>query len=315
MSWAWWAAAVCVGIGRLAVGDAAAAPWLPRYSFAGEAMVAQGRSMRLDPDGYIIPEADLDKVQPEYRGVPQAAAEVLMERFGSRLHSGYVYGSVVRGNATPGRSDLDLLVVLLTAATGADQAAATDVAAVLQERYPVLAAVGVGCTHVNEVLSADERYGLQVFLRELSVCVCGEDLRSRLPRTRPGAAIAAGFHQDTPAVLARARAALSSATDPDVLQRTCRAASRRMVQAAFAIVMARDGVWATVLAEQAAIVGDAFPEWAQAARCAAQQGRQPVADAGVVGELLATFGRWVEEALASLLAGPAGSGAEPRRVQ
>jgi hypothetical protein len=27
---------------------------------------------RLDPDGYIIPEADLDKVQPEFLGVPQA---------------------------------------------------------------------------------------------------------------------------------------------------------------------------------------------------------------------------------------------------
>jgi uncharacterized protein len=262
--------------------------------------------MQLDPDGYIIPEAGLDKVQPEYRGMPQAAAEVLVERFGSRLHSGYVYGSVVRGNAVPGRSDLDLLVVLRAPATDVDQAVVTGVAVALRERFPVLADVGVGCTHVGEVLSAGERYGLQVFLRELSVCVCGEDLRPRLPPTRPGVAVAAGFHGDTPAVLARARAALASATDPDVVQRACRAASRRMVQAAFAVVMARDGVWATVLEEQAATVGDAFPQWARAARRAAQQGRQPVADVSVVGELLATFGCWVEEALAPLLAGPQG---------
>lgn len=260
--------------------------------------------MRLDPDGYIIPEADLDKVQPEYGGVPEAAAQVLVERLGSRLHSGYVYGSVVRGNAVPGRSDLDLLVVLLTPATAVDLAAVAGVAATLRERFPVLADVGVACTHLGEVLSAGERYGLQVFLRELSVCVCGEDLRPRLPRTRPGAAVAAGFHGDTPAALARARAVLGSATDPDARQRACRVASRRMVQAAFAVVMARDGVWATVLEEQAAIVGDAFPQWARAVRCAAEQGRQPHADANVVGELLATFGRWVEEALAPLLAGP-----------
>jgi len=34
------------------------------------------------------------------------------------------------------------------------------------------------------------------------------------------------------------------------------------------------------------------------ARRAAEQGRQPVADTDVVGELLAAFGRWVEESLA-----------------
>jgi hypothetical protein len=261
--------------------------------------------MRLDPDGYIIPEADLDKVQPEFHGVPQAAGG-LLERFGSRLHSGYAYGSVVRGNAVPGRSDLDLVAVLRAPATRADRAMAVRVAAVLRERFPVLADVGVGCTHVDEVLSTEERYGLQVFLRELSVCVCGEDLRPRLPPTRPGPAVAAGFHRDTPAVLARARAALGSATDPQALGRACRVASRRMVQAAFAVVMARDGVWATVLEEQAAAVGTAFPQWAQAARRAAEQGRQQVADPHVVGELLATFGHWVEEALDPLLTGQQG---------
>jgi hypothetical protein len=62
-------------------------------------------------------------------------------------------------------------------------------------------------------------------------------------------------------------------------------------------VMARDGVWATVLEEQAAAVGEAFPQWAEAARCAAEQGRQPVADARVVAELLSTFGCWIEQAL------------------
>lgn len=252
---------------------------------------------RLDPDGYIIPEGDLDKVQTEYLGVPQVAGEMLLERFGWRLHSGYLYGSVVRGNAVPGRPDLDLLAVLRQPPTDVDRAAAVRVAAVMQERFPLLADVGVGLTHLDEVLSLEERHGGQVFLRELSVCICGKDLRPGLPRTRPGPTVAAGFHRDTPAVLARARAELGGSTDQQVLRRACRVASRRMVQAAFAVVMARDGVWATVLEEQAAAVGEAFPEWAEAARRAAEQGRRPVADARVVAELLETFGRWAEHAL------------------
>lgn len=70
-----------------------------------------------------------------------------------------------------------------------------------------------------------------------------------------------------------------------------------MVQAAFAVVVARDGVWATVLEDQAAAVGAAFPQWEQAARRAAEQGRRPAAEPCVVSELLETFGRWAEEAL------------------
>jgi uncharacterized protein len=251
----------------------------------------------LDPEGYIRPEADLANVQPEYQGVPDAAAGLLAGEFGSRLHSAYLYGSVVRGNAVPGRSDVDLVAVLLAAPVDGDRGRADRVERALIERFPVLFGAGVGLTHLQEVRSPAQRYGLQVFLRELAVCIWGHDLRPSLPRTKPSAAIAAGFHEDTHAVLARARETLSTSTDPEVIRGASRTASRRMVQVAFAVVMAREGVWATVLEEQAAAVGAAFPQWAKAARRAAEQGRRPVADAGVVRELLDTFGRWAEDAL------------------
>jgi len=258
---------------------------------------------RIDPEGYIVSEADLANVQPDFEHVPKTAAELLLAEFGSRLHSGYVYGSVVRGNAVPRRSDVDVVAVLKAAPTDEDRDAARRVAQAIQERCPILLGAGVGLTHVDEVLSAEERYGGQVFLRELSVCICGEDLRPGLPRTKPGPAVATGFHRDTHAVLARARSELAGSTDPEVIRRACRVASRRMVQAAFAVVMARDGVWATVLEEQAAAVGKAFPEWAEAARRAVEQGRQPVADARVVAELLSTLGCWVEQALDHVMTG------------
>jgi uncharacterized protein len=262
---------------------------------------------RLDPEGYIVPEADLANVQPEYRGVPQAAADLLVRELGPRLHSGYLYGSVVRGNAVPGRSDLDLVAVLWTPAEAADRLAARRAEQDLVARFPLLASAGVGLTHLREATSSRQRYGWQVFLRDLSVCVWGEDLRPGLPRTRPSAAVAAAFHEDTPAVLARAREALRTRTDPEAVRHDCRVAARRMVQAGFAVAMARDGVWATVLEEQAAAVGAAFPRWASAARHAAEQGRLPVADPEAVAELLDTFGRWVEEGLGRVAAGVARS--------
>jgi uncharacterized protein len=206
---------------------------------------------RLDPEGYIRPEADLAKVQPEYQGVPEAAASLLAGEFGAALHSAYLYGSVVRGNAVPGRSDVDLIAVLVAAPVDEDRRRAGRVEQALVERFPVLFSAGVGLTHLQEVRSPAQRYGLQVFLRELAVCIWGEDLRPGLPRTKPSAAVAAGFHDDTHAVFARARQTLATSTDPEVVRRACRMVSRRMVQVAFAVVMAREGSWATVLEEQA----------------------------------------------------------------
>jgi hypothetical protein len=252
---------------------------------------------QLDPEGYIRPEADLANVQPEYQGLPDATTSLLAEAFGPRLHSAYLYGSVVRGNAVPGRSDIDVIAVLLTAPTDEDRRRADRVEHALVERFPVLFSAGVGLTHLQEIRSPAQRYSGQVFVRELAACIYGEDLRPHLPRTKPSAAVAAGFHDDTHTVFARTRETLATSTDPEVIRRVCRMASKKMVQVAFAVVMAREGVWATVLEEQAAAVGAAFPQWAEAAQCAAEQGRQPVADAAVVRELLDSFGRWAEDEL------------------
>ena len=151
------------------------------------------RRDRVDADGYILPEADLANVQPEYAGVPEEAARLLVRELGSRLHSGYLYGSIVRGNAVPGRSDVDLVVVLREPPSDQDRLGGGRVERALLQRFPLLAGAGVGLTHLQEVGSPQQRYGFHVFLRELSVCVCGRDLRPGLPRTRPSAAVAAGF--------------------------------------------------------------------------------------------------------------------------
>jgi hypothetical protein len=57
---------------------------------------------RIDPEGYIVSEADLGNVQPEFQDVPKTTAELLLAELGSRLHSGYVYGSVVRATRSHG---------------------------------------------------------------------------------------------------------------------------------------------------------------------------------------------------------------------
>ena len=63
--------------------------------------------------------------------------------------------------------------MLLAAPADEDRGRAERVEQALTERFPMLFSAGVGLTHLQEVRSPAQRYGLQVFLRELAVCIRG----------------------------------------------------------------------------------------------------------------------------------------------
>ncbi|MEU8258878.1 hypothetical protein AB0C06_31965 [Micromonospora inaquosa] len=67
----------------------------------------------LDVEGWIAREGALSRVPAAFAGVVDAARARIAEWFDSgRLHSAYIYGSIPRGTAIFGISDLDLLLAL-----------------------------------------------------------------------------------------------------------------------------------------------------------------------------------------------------------
>ncbi len=82
----------------------------------------------LGRDGTVAREGALDRVQAAFVPVVEAARAHITATFGrARRHSAYLYGSIPRGTAVPGVSDLDLLVVLYDEPAAADRADATAV--------------------------------------------------------------------------------------------------------------------------------------------------------------------------------------------
>jgi hypothetical protein len=64
----------------------------------------------LDEDGFIAREGDLARVPRAFAPVVAAARAGIADACGpARLHSAYLYGSIPRGTAVPGVSDLDVL--------------------------------------------------------------------------------------------------------------------------------------------------------------------------------------------------------------
>ena len=174
----------------------------------------------LDQDGTIAREGALDRVPAAFVPVVDAARAGITDTFGSpwlpgarlpgaRLHSAYLYGSIPRGTAVPGVSDLDLLIVLRDEPADADRAAASALQAVLDDACPQVTGVGIVLGSVASTLSELERYDGGFFVACLCTPLLGEDLAAQLPRYRPTSLLARKTNGDLALVLPRwhARAA------------------------------------------------------------------------------------------------------------
>jgi uncharacterized protein len=242
----------------------------------------------------IAREGALERVATEFLPVVDGARAGIPLAFGpARLHSAYLYGSIPRGTAIPGVSDLDLLLAVHDEPGERDRADAATLEAELAATFNQISGVGAGLVSTGTLLSELERYDLGFFV----VCLCtpliGDDLAARLPRYRPTSLLARETNGDLHLFLPRWRARADAAvTDADrwALSRTV---GRRLVRTGFTLVMPRWGGWTSDMSRSAELFGGYYPERAEQMRVAARVGRTPTADPAILDVLIDDLGPWL----------------------
>lgn len=247
----------------------------------------------LDADGYVEREGSLGRVQSEFRDVVAAARERIGEAYGSRLHSAYLYGSVPRGTARRGRSDLNLLLALHHVPSDEDRDTAEVLARGLDEDFPEIDGVGILLRDKDTVLSEAERFDLGWFLACLCTPLLGADLAEHLPRYRPDSVLARETNGDLADVLPAWRTMLHEASTPQEYRKLSRLFARRLVRTGLTLVMPRWGGWTSDLTESAEIFGAYYPERAAQMRAAAAVALDPVADPAVARAYVEYLGPWL----------------------
>ncbi|MGW6518520.1 nucleotidyltransferase domain-containing protein [Streptomyces sp. NPDC054962] len=250
----------------------------------------------LDSRGCIAREGSLARVPYAFRSVVVAARDRIPDLFGARLHSAYLYGSIPRGTAREGRSDLDLLVVLHEEPTDADRADGRALDETLDKEFPQIDGGGTLLVGHARVLSDLERYDLGWFLACLCTPLLGEDLATYLPRYRPDSLLARETNGDLALLLPRWRDRIASAGDSEELLRPLvRFMSRRLVRTAFTLVMPRWNGWTSDLHEMAEAFGAYYPQRAEQLRTAAVLGYEPIGDRAVLSSYVDDLGPWLAE--------------------
>ncbi|MFJ9818773.1 nucleotidyltransferase domain-containing protein [Streptomyces sp. NPDC101151] len=248
----------------------------------------------LDAQGCIAREGSLALVPHAFRPVVVAARDRLLDTLGARLHSAYLYGSVPRGTARVGRSDLDLLVALREEPADADREAVRALGEALDKEFAQIDGVGTLLYGRTRLLSEPETYDLGWFLACLCTPLLGDDLAEYLPRYRPDSLLARETNGDLARLLPRWRERIDAAGDSEeALRPLVRFMSRHLVRTGFTLVMPRWSGWTSDLREMAEVFGAYYPQRAAQLLRAAEYGHEPAGDADVLRSYTDDLGPWL----------------------
>lgn len=213
----------------------------------------------LDPNGYLVSDVSKNKINDVYLPCIQDSIEKLKHLYPQQLHSVYVYGSVARGEAIIKKSDLDLITMFYTNLDPVLITKLKQVATELSEKYHYLVRdVGIAVTYYDYAIDQSNYYE-NAFLKELCVCMYGEDIGKRFGPYKLTSEIAISFNGDIYDVLNRTLKKLEIASEGDFKIGTQNFA-RKLIRTYYSMVMVRSQIWTTRLHEQSEVSIRYLPE-------------------------------------------------------
>ncbi|MFO0955329.1 MAG: hypothetical protein U0526_02220 [Candidatus Saccharibacteria bacterium] len=152
----------------------------------GEQRILQiGKVLRTDTEGYLVSESLMENIGAPWDEPAQELIEKFQSELGDNFHSLYIRGSLVRGTAVEGVSDIDGLVLVNGDPKDIDWSWRRQFATDLRDKYPFVMGVDFGQASVDSVLHGEQK--VRAFLiKTLSACAAGEDISDQLQRVKPG---------------------------------------------------------------------------------------------------------------------------------
>ncbi|PLY40569.1 DNA polymerase III subunit beta [Janthinobacterium sp. ROICE36] len=168
-----------------------------------------------------IAPAPCGPLQPHFDALLHDVCASLATQAGHLLDGIYLYGSIARGDATPGVSDLDLTLVLRQPPTPPQGEALETLRQALQTRHPEVLKIDFDIGYRAQVLATEHLYSWGYWLKHQCRCLCGNDLALHFAPFPPSRAIALAVNGDFAQVLDAYARRLDDAREPAALRRRC----------------------------------------------------------------------------------------------
>lgn len=232
-------------------------------------------------------------IQQEYQAAVNEMIRGLKVGLGSQLHSIYLYGSVARGTAKPGQSNLDMVVVTYQPIGDNKTTLFNTIRWRFKSKYSFITDVNLKTAAVRQVASLDSIFSWGFLLRHCARCLYGDNLGECFGDYEPSWEIAKHWNMDIVERLPWLRDKVAKAQTHEQSVEAQQQAAKKLLRAAYGVVMPRDKNWI----DSPPACGQAFlryyPEKAKdIQRLTILLGTQVIAKRSVVG-ILDQFGVWL----------------------
>jgi len=252
--------------------------------------MSPAQSVGVDAEGFILTVPHVP-VQREFQPLLEAACNVLSQP-DLGVDGLYLYGSVARGDALPGVSDLDLTVVLCEPPTSAVLERLERVRCDLAVRYPQVTKVDFDIGSRAQVLAIENGNSWGFWLKHHCRCVWGNDLSAQFERFRPSLDIALAVNGDFEAVLTAYLGRIAHAANEQERLRLQREASRKLLRST-QILCGEQASWPHTLEMHVALFVKEYPSKMTQVAFFLFEARNPSADRETFTARLQAFQAWM----------------------
>ncbi|WP_440525445.1 nucleotidyltransferase domain-containing protein [Serratia nevei] len=200
----------------------------------------------------LIPTVTAFPLQQAFIPLLEALTSGLPCQFPALIHSIYLYGSVARGEAIPGVSDLDITLLLTKPADSEALQRLEAWRQAFQLEQRIVSKVDFDIGSVEEALNPEPCHSWGFWLKHHCRCLWGEDVSAAFPLFRPDRRIALAVNADLRPVLVRYREQLllQASPVPDE-KRLKREAARKLIRATNMLRAEGSAFWPTTLTDYA----------------------------------------------------------------
>ncbi|WP_230847808.1 nucleotidyltransferase domain-containing protein [Comamonas testosteroni] len=233
-------------------------------------------------------------LQPEFINLIDDARDSVLQELGALLDSLYLFGSVPRAMDQPGKSDLDLTLVLSRPLSSQETESLERVRSNLEAGHPEVTKVDLDLGVLEDVLNPANLYSWGYWLKHECRCIYGSDLALRFQAFQPSPTVAQAVNGDYVQALRDYVARISLAHDEDATRRLKKEAAKKLVRATNVLRLEADCLWPESLEEYAKFFSGRFPEMAEQMEFFLEHAKTPSATNNVFNQRLVFFVDWMQ---------------------
>lgn len=249
----------------------------------------------LGSKGEIL-NATVDHIDPPWDKAVTAVIDIYKKHLGDEVRSVYIDGSVVRGTATPYKSDLDSSCVTYSDSKYLDLSWMKEARQEFKQKFPFADKVELTVYSLQEVL--EQKHHARMILKTLAKCVYGENIQGQLPDVFPDTHLAWAVTRNFGKFLDLAIERINEHNNPEVTRWNCRWMSKRIVRAGFALVMPQEKQLTLDLVTSAEVFSRYYLDYQDQMRQALAWCTNPIENKTQVLDFFQSFGKWLESELA-----------------